>query len=663
MKSGRKPLALLTLALLWVLFVLGGYYYYHKPISIDMIAAPVSGLIDLLFVLLFAGLAGGLGRRLLPAGEIAPLERSTLQYALGAAVLSLVWLVLGALGLYRFPLGLPLLLAGFLAVFRSALAWYRSFTVLGTEWKRSGRFERFLVSLVVVLVLIQLLTALAPPTKWDALTYHLQLPRQYLDAGYLRFVPENPYWGHPQLVEMLNTFAMSFYRAQTAAVLGWSVGVIFLAGLFGLTLSQLSSKMPGERSAPSPGWIAVTAVVAGETFRRLMAWSYTDLYSALYGLAALTAFFAWLDSRQSRWLILSGLMAGFAIGTKWTAGALFLGLALAALVLRREGNLKLRDGLIAGVVAFLATTPWLIKNLIATGSPLYPYLIGTPWFDSARLASANQPVENPVLWQHIFLPFSTTWAGVDSAPGFSADLGPLLLLFALPGLWVYRKQPRVKAAAIILIPAALAIALASLRFAHLLQTRLYFALLPAFALSCGWGWSAIQPVILSGVRLRRVASGVVALVMILVTWQDFYWTARVPPGQVLLGRVSQTAYLEQALGTYSNAMGRLKDLPDGTRVLFLWEPRGLYAPASTQADLWIDRWRTDRRELGSAPLILANWKQQGFTHALVYQQGVEIIRPLEGAAPSPDWTAWQELVDLLPAPEAIGEQYSLYALP
>src|SRR5512143_852197 len=98
-----QPILLLGLIVLWILFVLGGYYYYHKPINLEMIAPPVSALLDLVFVFSFAGLAGGLGRRLLKAEELPPLERAALQFALGASAFSLLWFLLGIVGLYRLP--------------------------------------------------------------------------------------------------------------------------------------------------------------------------------------------------------------------------------------------------------------------------------------------------------------------------------------------------------------------------------------------------------------------------------------------------------------------------------------------------------------------------------------------------------------------------------
>jgi hypothetical protein len=669
-KNSRRDILLLFLVVLWALFVLGGYYYYHKPVTLDMFAAPLNALLDVLLAGLIVLLAGGLGRRILRAADLPALERAVVQFSLGAGILSLVWLAAGAMGLFRAWAAYLLLIAGLIFLWRDAFGWLFSFRGLGESWKQAGRMERALAVLCALLVTYQLLVALAPPTRWDALAYHLQLPRQYLAAGVLQFIPQNPYWGHPQVVEMLYTLAMALRPGGSAAgpapVLGWAAGVLFLMGLLGFTNTQLGRMRAGLPSSRA-GWMAVTATVAGYTFRHLLGWSYTDLFSALFGLAALVVFCEWLETRRAGWFLWAGIFSGLAAGTKWTSGVLALGIFLAALLFLKAGGparrLRWRDWLAGGLAAFGVVLPWLVKNLVATGSPLYPYFFATPWFDAARMASANPLPEGTIWWQHILLPFSTTWAGIDSAPGFSTDLGPLLLLLAVPGFWIYRRDRRAQALALFLVPAALGIGIGGLRNEHLRQTRLYYAVLPCLGALAGWGWEWLQCQVLAGVRLRRILGAVAWLVMGLILWQESYWMSAFTPGRVLLGTETRQTYLEQNLGAYIVGMQALESLPDGARVLMLWEPRGLYAPPNAQADLWIDRWRTDRRELGTAEAILDRWRREGFTHLLVYEQGVALIRPGEGEAPSPDWTVLQETLRLLPEPvHAAGEFYLLYSL-
>jgi 4-amino-4-deoxy-L-arabinose transferase-like glycosyltransferase len=663
----RKYLFLLGI-IAWILFVLVGYYYYHKPISTGNLASPLSALLDIGINLAFLGLAGGIGRKILAEVALAPVERAVVQFCLGASILSLIWLGIGALKLYSLPLAVLILLAGWLLLRREILAWFKEFAVLRNAWKNAGNIEKLLCLLSAALVIFQLLIALSPPIKWDAMAYHLQLPRQYLASGGLRFVPENPYWGHPEIVEMMYTLLMSIHRFETAAVLNWSVGILILLGIFSFTNSLTRKITPAPLNSLPAGWIAVAALLAGFTFRYEMGWSYIDLFAGLFGLAALFVFWLWLENYQPRWFLWACFFSGLAMSVKWTSGVLsgglFLATAFYTIAERRSWKeLAFRLWLPGGLAALLVIAPWLIRNLVVTGSPLYPYFIGTPWFNAARLASANPPPEGLIWWQQVFLPLTTTITGVDSAPGFSSDPGPLLLLLALPGFWLFRRERVVQTIGILLIPAALAIGIGSLRLGHLNQTRLYYAVLPGLAAVAGLGWAWLQAQNPLQVRLRRIISTIILLVMLLAAWQDSIWQATYGPVRVFLGTQSRQSYLENTLGFHILAMQELEKLPPQSHTLFLWEPRGLYAPLNVQADLWIDVWRTDRREYQTASAILQHWKEEGFTHLLVYQGGVELIRPEVGKPASQDWLVFQELTGSLPTPKSIGDVYYLYRLP
>ena len=536
--SRRGPALLLILIIFWLLFVLGGYYYYHKPIRPDMLAAPLQAALDLVIAALFAGLAGAIGLRLVPAKQVPPLERAVMQFAFGAGLIGLAWLGLGALKLYRFPISWPLLALGLLLLRHEARAWYLQLGEIAVFWRQAGRLEKALAFICGWLVLYQLLISLAPPLKWDALSYHLQLPRQYLAAGGVVFIPENPYWGHPQLAEMVFTLGMALHRMETAAVLSWGAGVFFLIGLLGLTGSlfkQLSLSDPTQKTTSSgadAGWGAVTAVMAGLTFRSLLGWTYSETFGALFGLAGLTAFLSWLQNRQARWFVLACLLSGMAIGTKWTAGVLTLGFFLSAVLACRPVHQNWRELffrllLPGGLAVLLVTAPWLIKNTLATGSPTYPYFFPTTWIDAARMESTRYP-RPPIEWGlRIFLPITTTWTAVDSAQGFSADPGPLLLLLALPGFWRFRRSLAVQSIGLMLLVASMAIAVASIPFGELLQTRLYAALLGGVGVLAGLGWAWLSGLALEGVRLRRVIGATLLLVMGLALWQDLRLDGRV----------------------------------------------------------------------------------------------------------------------------------------
>jgi hypothetical protein len=667
-KANKQPL-LLLFVFFWILFVLGGYYYYHKPISVETILSPLKAVLDLTFSAVFVAIAGGLGRRLLPAYALQKIEGAVLQFALGSAIISFAWFGVGLLGLYRYPIVWPAMLLGLVLNWRQAREWYRAaIGPLFTGFRNSNRFERFLALLVGIFVIYQLIIALAPPIKWDALTYHLQLPRLYLSTGSLAFTPNNPYWGHPQLVEMYYVLAMAFHRVETAAVLGWTVGVLFLIGVFSFTnthlLLMLKNQTGESMTSSTAGWMAVTALLAGFSFRHQFSWSYCDLFSALYGLAALIALFAWFDNpRRRNWFLWVGLMVGVAAGTKWTSGVLAIGLFSFVFLYRKSLNLHLKGWFFGGSIAFAATTPWLIKNWIVTGNPLYPYFFNTIWVDSVRSSLFNGPPTEIDWWMHLLAPITTTWAGIEGSFGFSADIGPLLLLFAVPGFWYFRHSPKVRLMSFLLIPGLLSLMFASTRIGYLQQTRLYYVLLICLAAPAGWGWYWLQQQNILGVRFRRLLGSLVILVMFLSLWQETYWMAENASFQVLMGTKNSVSYLEGTVGYHIVAMQAINDLPDDSKTLMLWEPRGLYAPANALPDLWIDRWVTDYRTYKNTNAILANWKEQGITHLLVYHLGEQFIRPEDGEPETEQWVFFQETMEQLPEAEKFSDVYTLYRFP
>lgn len=667
-----RSLLFLLLVVAWTLIILVGYYYWHKPLTADTLPAPLTALLDIILATGLLSLFGGLGRWLwkitrLPAlDSLAPLERATLQVVLGAGCASLFWLGLATLNLLAGWLAWIVLLAGWLLLRRSCLAWLGEYRSLSSAWQATTGLEKILAVLLAALVLYQLFFALSPALKWDALSYHLQLPREYLAAGGLRFVPENPYWGYAQLTELLYTFAMALHRAETASVLAWGLDVLLLIGVFGFSEARLARLNPSARPGAA-GWAAVAALLAGYTTRYILGWSYTDLFSALIGLAALIAMFEWLaaeppaPTRQGWWLA-ACLFAGFATATKWTAGILLVGLVLVSLFELRAGRLKLPHWVLGGLLAALPVLPWLARNWIATGNPFYPYIFATPWMSAERLAEGNITNEPVILWLRLLLPLSLTWTGVDSDANFQADLGPLLLLFSVFGFWRYWKDYATRSLALLLLPAGLVMSLVGILYVHLGRPRLYYVLLPVLAVAAGWGWEWLQTRVIEGVRLRRILGVVILLVIGMAWWADTRTLVSKGAVRLVLGIDSRQTYLENNLGWYAPAMQAQYDLPPGSQTLMLWEARGLYAPISTQADPWIDRYRGDLLEVDSASVLLERWKAQGITHLMVYDLGLELIRPPAGAQPGERWNTWLELQNLLPPPISFGDTYYLYTL-
>lgn len=277
---------------------------------------------------------------------------------------------------------------------------------------------------------------------------------------------------------------------------------------------------------------------------------------------------------------------------------------------------------------------------------------------------------HPVLrgwWESLLLPFYATFRGLEGAPGYGASTGPLLLALGIFTLFGWRSflpgGRRALSSAAIVTLVGLVIWAMAMRLSDLLaQSRLYLALFPALALLAGAGYAALPIWNASGVRLGRLAGAGVLLVLWLGVLQIGMKTLASGALPTVLGLQAEKAYLESNLGQYALAMQAVDDLPAGSQVLLLFEPRSLYCQPRCEPDEVLDRWIQARATLADPAVILASWRAAGYTHLLYYRQGAEFIRQDDNRYDPADWTALDSLFGLLSMPVDFGGAYQLYSL-
>ena len=661
MKSYKiKQLSLALFAIVWTFTVIIGYYLTHKPVTPTQVLAIMQSVLDIAIAIGFTGLAGALGRRLLPARVLSSLERFVVQATLGMGILAFVWLCVGFLGLYRVWVAWLFLILGLAILWRYLFDWLKELQSLKRLWIRSGYLGKTLAVGISVMVLIQLMYALAPPVKWDALMYHLELPRRYLAAGRFLFQTSNPYWWFPQITEMLYTWSMALRGWETATVVGCFFSVILLIGILGLVARNINA---------TAAWVSAAALMVGYTFRYMFSWGYVDEISALFGLCVLIGILEFVGSRQREWIYWIGIFTGFALGVKLTNGLMLLILLTVFILLRKEiGSRWWGYLLMIYIISAMLFLPWLLKNEFFSGFPAGPLSWFPEWLDIARIkySGLEGPIE-PLQWHDVLLPLSMTWFGIEGGliaglNRYQADIGPLLVLFMVPGLIDQRRNKRALIVIIWLLTGLLAMLFLGRINQLFWQTRIYYCLLPAIALAVGWGWRALDKISVGMVRIRRIAGSVVLLVMILVLWGDTNQLMRTNPIGTVLGVSSENQYLDEVLGWYAPVTRALYELPNGSRTFFLWEARGLYAPINTQTDGLIDNWYLARRKFGEEEKILEHWKNEEYTHLLVYLEGAEFEHEHRAALSGQDWQAINDLLGQLPPPVNFGGVYELYSL-
>ena len=334
------PRTLLVFGLLaWVAIVTAAFYAVHTPISPAMAqagplwstlrgGATAAALLrtaqDLAAVLAITVLAVGAGSLLLQlilrGRVIGHLERWSFGAALGLGLLAHAFFLLGLAGGLR-PLPAWLLLAVFAAL---ALAGYLRWP--WPPWSRApalhdepplGLLPRVVQGFLLIALLLTLTRALAPPVAWDSHVYHLTAPLQYLEQGKITAGLDVPHFYFPALVEQLYTLGLLLRGDTVAQPLHLVLAAVGLLALFGFLRQRHGARV---------AWLGAGILASSISLWSLAGYAYVE-----WGLLAFCTLAFWalrnaLDQERASWLLVSGICLGLALGVKYTAAFMALGL-------------------------------------------------------------------------------------------------------------------------------------------------------------------------------------------------------------------------------------------------------------------------------------------------------------------------------------------------
>jgi hypothetical protein len=313
-----------------------------------------------------------------------PWERWPLAFLLGASGLGVATLLAGRVGwLGPWPVRVALTVAVAIG------AW----NARREPWGPLQPPSRSSIAFALIagpFVLVMALGAMLPTVDYDAIEYHVQGPKEYYQAGRIAYLPHNVYTNMPFGVEMLHLLGMELLDDWWQGALA---SQLLVAG-FAPVAAALIAATARRWGSPRAGWFAALVYLTTPWVYRLAELPYVEGPLCAYHAALIYALgraWAWTGDAPSRarlWGII-GLLAGGAMACKYpalvSAVVPFGLLALAAVLRQRSGGLLL--AYVAGWAVIM--TPWLARNVIDTGNPVYPLAYevfgGRDW-DAARQA-------------------------------------------------------------------------------------------------------------------------------------------------------------------------------------------------------------------------------------------------------------------------------------
>jgi hypothetical protein len=533
------------------------------------------------------------------------LEDFVLTMAIGFGCISIGSFALGLMRWYtptviQWCLGvlvgaaLILILPGIIREWKSSVS-ERSTSVAADVESRGTAFWKTLAVLASVIALIG---ALAPEVEYDALWYHLWLPKLWLQAGgpvdpvqeYISLYPLN--------CELVFGAAMSGGGAVAAKLVHYTDFLLMALAVFICTRKFSRGVSP---------WLASALVMTAPTVLWEATTAYVDIGLALHTTLSAYALLRWTESRRQGWLVLAAVVMGIALGTKHLA-LLFLcgeaaGIMLWTWVQTKQFHKVLGSASVFVLLALVIASPWYLRAYAASGNPVFPDLYGIfgaepaqRWGPSAELQLEHFKARfgfgrSPL--NLVLLPWYITTQGSR----FGSTFGPLFLVF-LPIVLLRHRWTRLTGALVLLI--TIYVLLWASPFSSF-QGRFLIPIIPLLAILGAGGFAAAfercSESRFPGSRRWLVAFVSILMFLNLPPFISLHegnrqgWTGwlihvvrRVPAG-VVVGTTGRDEYLTANVHSYGAWQFVNRSLPASARVLTFSGGDQLY---SNRERLWAE---------------------------------------------------------------------------
>lgn len=599
----------------------------------------------LLLLVTHVALGARIRRAIGAVGRAEASWRWPVDATLGAGALGLGLLALSSVGLASPAAVIATALVAavvsgreWIAAMREALTLLRCARVRGESSALTERLAPYAHAALAVLATLLVAGALAPPTEWDSLMYHLRIPLWLLETGRLAVPPDS---FHVALV------GGSHFATLPLLAAGLRSGpALMQVGALVLTVMGTSAMAREVRLARTSGWLAAAMLLGSPAFALVAITARVDVTLVLALVAAQLAILAAADvstaaipesgqgedTTAARLVLLAALLVAVAMGIKPQAGAY----AIALIPHGWRAARGWRAALFAAAGAAVASAPWYIKNQLLVGSPLYPK--GAPgWFEPWLAEIFEGRVRPGTVDASILRALPEARASFDLLAAFLAPetltiegegafyaLSPLLL--ALPLLFlVFRRQSRASGLAFValeytalvvvpfgrinlryLMPAvpalAVAVAAALEGASDLMATRMSVGMRRAL-----WALCLVTAVLpLAGALRQRFFSGHVVLLRHAVGMASAQEVWRRHPDGTARGLAPVIANVQRLV-------------PADGKVLLLWEARALPFEREALVDVMLSNWTY----LAQSPAYGNCLAGTGITHVLVGAGSVE----------------------------------------
>jgi len=352
----------------WIVFIYSSALYFWQGVTLwRTLGENIFRIFLLALFLLINTALGKKALKWLKLERCSFLESSLFSLGLGLAIFTHLLIGLGLIGLFN-QWSINLLLLG---VF---LLSYREIESIVQQTK--VKFGNLLTSdiswvgIILVLILaIQVFFNLAGasvlPSGWDSLGVYFPRAKEWVRLHSLEAIPyiNVDLVLYPFNIGMLYGMSLLVKDAILAKFIHFSFGILMVMGVYALGRKYLSSRV---------GLISAAIFYTIPAVAYLSTTAYVDLGYAFYAFLALYAFINWTTTDKKGWLIVSAIMSGLCVGSKYAGflpiTILALGIPFHSWLVKKEKSIIVgKNFLLFVLLAGLVGSFWYVRGFIIYG--------------------------------------------------------------------------------------------------------------------------------------------------------------------------------------------------------------------------------------------------------------------------------------------------------
>jgi hypothetical protein len=466
----------------------------------------------------------------------------------------------------------------------------------------SVKTEYFVKVILLVMIFLFIsaafILALMPPIARDALIHHLAIPKLWIVNGGFYETPWAVYSYYPMNVDLL--YLIPLYC-------GNDIIPNFIHFSFGIGTAVVIYLYLRRKFNQATGLLGFLIFISTPVISKLSTMAYVDLGLVFFIAASVLAFIRWRDGeyKQYSWLLISSVAMGLALGAKYNGLVAWFFLTMAIVFIRSRDTgcqgKAISSGLIFFIVSLAVFSPWLIKNTILTGNPLYPLFPGffsrIPSGDGgantvafvhshAGLFRTRELFFGESLWEILLIPLRMFFQGQDDNPRyFDGVLNPVLIIF-VPFAFM-KKNMKIENLFFLLFAVyfiLISFFLDQIRIRYILPAIPFLVILTATGLANIFAWLTERERLLR----RMCISGLVIILLVLLGLNVIYiqkYFLKIDPVRYLMKKESRDDFISRHDASHPAMMYINKNTTENARIrLILLAGRGYYLNRSYEED-------------------------------------------------------------------------------